>query len=339
MASPRSGFAVVTPASRGIGFALARYLLQHTDLPIIATARRNSDNLRHRLLCGMENSAAEQRLSVFDVDVTEEPTVRSLADDIRQTHPKAPLRLALTVPGILHVEKSPSQIDAHAALESLKVNTIGPMLLMKHLTPFLPTRSSPLFDPFDGEVKLPQHAIYAMMAARVGSISDNRMGGWYSYRASKAAVFQLAKTLDLYLEGKCADRAISLAMHPGTVKTDFTKSYQDGREMLSAEESAERLCGVLDMIKSYYASVCQLCVVLGEGLPRWTAIFSSGAHFVFYLQTLLHIPRHIHHDGIFRSMQVQVLPVSPQALHNEVGHHKDAFRILRPRSYVFGVGA
>ncbi|GMF74849.1 unnamed protein product [Aspergillus oryzae] len=192
----------------------------------------------------MENSAAEQRLSVFDVDVTE-PTVRSLADDIRQTHPKAPLRLALTVPGILHVEKSPSQIDAHAALESLKVNTIGPMLLMKHLTPFLPTRSSPLFDPFDGEVKLPQHAIYAMMAARVGSVSDNRMGGWYSYRASKAAVFQLAKTLDLYLEGKCADRAISLAMHPGTVKTDFTKSYQDGREMLSAEESAERLCGVL----------------------------------------------------------------------------------------------
>lgn len=70
MASPRSGFAIVTPASRGIGFALARYLLQHTDLPIIATARRNSDNLRHRLLCGMENSAAEQRLSVFDVDVT-----------------------------------------------------------------------------------------------------------------------------------------------------------------------------------------------------------------------------------------------------------------------------
>lgn len=83
------------------------------------------------------------------------------------------------------------------------------------------------------------------MAARVGSVSDNRMGGWYSYRASKAAVFQLAKTLDLYLEGKCADRAISLAMHPGTVKTDFTKSYQDGREMLSAEESAERLYGVL----------------------------------------------------------------------------------------------
>ncbi|KAB8207651.1 hypothetical protein BDV34DRAFT_211391 [Aspergillus parasiticus] len=174
-----------------------------------------------------------------------ESTVRSLADNIKQTHPQAPLRLALTVPGILHVEKSPSQIDAHAALESLKVNTIGPMLLMKHLAPFLPTRSSPLFAPCDGEVRLPQHAIYAMMAARVGSVSDNRMGGWYSYRASKAAVFQLAKTLDLYLEGKCADRAISLAMHPGTVKTDFTKSYQDGREMLSAEDSAERLLGVL----------------------------------------------------------------------------------------------
>ncbi|KAE8131048.1 hypothetical protein BDV38DRAFT_276288 [Aspergillus pseudotamarii] len=175
----------------------------------------------------------------------EESTVRSLANNIKQTHPKASLRLALTVPGILHVEKSPSQIDAHAALESLKVNTLGPMLLMKYLTPFLPTRSSPDFEPCDGELELPKHAIYAMMAARVGSVSDNRMGGWYSYRASKAAVFQLAKTLDLYLGGNCRDRAISLALHPGTVKTDFTKSYQDGREMLSAEESAERLLGVL----------------------------------------------------------------------------------------------
>ncbi|KAE8358691.1 hypothetical protein BDV27DRAFT_169263 [Aspergillus caelatus] len=174
-----------------------------------------------------------------------ESTVRALANHIQQTHPKASLRLALTVPGILHVEKSPSQIDAHAALESLKVNTLGPMLLMKYLTPFLPTRSSPVFEPCDGELSLPTHGIYAMMAARVGSVSDNRLGGWYSYRASKAAVFQLAKTLDLYLGGKCGDRAISLALHPGTVKTDFTKSYQDGREMLSAEESVERLLGVL----------------------------------------------------------------------------------------------
>ncbi|KAE8410715.1 hypothetical protein BDV36DRAFT_302505 [Aspergillus pseudocaelatus] len=245
MASPRSGFAIVTPASRGIGFAFARHLLQHTNLPIIATARRDHDGLRHRLLCGIQNSAAEGRLHVFDVDVTEESTVRALANHIQQTHPKASLRLALTVPGILHVEKSPSQIDAHAALESLKVNTLGPMLLMKYLTPFLPTRSSPVFEPCDGELSLPTHGIYAMMAARVGSVSDNRLGGWYSYRASKAAVFQLAKTLDLYLGGKCGDRAISLALHPGTVKTDFTKSYQDGREMLSAEESVERLLGVL----------------------------------------------------------------------------------------------
>lgn len=92
---------------------------------------------------------------------------------------------------------------------------------------------------------LPSHAIYAMMAARVGSISDNGTGGWYSYRASKAAVFQLAKTLDLYLRTRSVDRAVAVAMHPGTVRTEFTREYWSGREMLRPEEAAERLLGVL----------------------------------------------------------------------------------------------
>ncbi|KAL4930690.1 uncharacterized protein BDV17DRAFT_258365 [Aspergillus undulatus] len=82
------------------------------------------------------------------------------------------------------------------------------MLLMKHLSQFLPSKSTP---PFQDRVSqsqtsgnnppfhLPPHSIYAMMAARVGSIPDNASGGWYSYRTSKASVFQLAKTFDLYL--------------------------------------------------------------------------------------------------------------------------------------------
>ncbi|KAE8152265.1 hypothetical protein BDV25DRAFT_170665 [Aspergillus avenaceus] len=236
------GFAIVTPASRGIGFALARRLLEHTPLPVIATSRRNPTELHRQLLSGLDKPTTETRLKVFQADVTDESTLQALAESIKQTHPKTPLQLALTLPGILHVEKSPTQISAELALESLKVNTLGPMLLMKYLVPFLPNRSTP---PLDSETRLPSHAIYAMMAARVGSVSDNRMGGWYSYRASKAGVFQLAKTLDLYLQGRCGDRAVSLAMHPGTVRTDFTKGYQDGRDMLSAEESAERLFGVL----------------------------------------------------------------------------------------------
>lgn len=174
-----------------------------------------------------------------------------MADTIRQEYPETPLRLALTIPGNLHVEKAPSHIDAAGALDSFQVNALGPMLLMKHLYRFLPKRTAPAFENTDSSsetedsLKLPSHAIYAMMAARVGSISDNSSGGWYSYRASKASVYQIAKTFDLYLRGRCAERALAVAMHPGTVKTDFTREFQDGREMLEPEDSARRLLDVL----------------------------------------------------------------------------------------------
>lgn len=179
---------------------------------------------------------------------TDESTIESMASTIRDKIPDTPLRLAITVPGILNVEKSPTQIDAAAALESFRVNSLGPMLLMKHLSPLLPAKSATPFaetDAQEGRFSLPTHAIYAMMAARVGSISDNGFGGWYSYRASKAAVFQLAKTFDLFLRTRSKERALALAMHPGTVQTDFTKDYQDGREMLTPDESAEKLLKVI----------------------------------------------------------------------------------------------
>ncbi|KAJ5383158.1 hypothetical protein N7517_001069 [Penicillium concentricum] len=176
-----------------------------------------------------------------------------MADTIRQEYPNTPLRLGLTIPGVLHAEKSPSKIDSADALDSFKVNSLGPLLLMKHLSPFVPLKMSPEFPTIEtssaidspGPLFLPSHAIYAMMAARVGSISDNASGGWYSYRASKAAVFQLAKTFDLHLRAKSGQRAISVALHPGTVHTDFTKDYWGSREMLEPTQAAEKLLEVL----------------------------------------------------------------------------------------------
>ncbi|PYH43419.1 short-chain dehydrogenase/reductase [Aspergillus saccharolyticus JOP 1030-1] len=249
MLSIKNGFALVAPASKGLGFAFAQQLLFHTTLPVIATARKNCDEVRDKLLGAVksDSNSPRERLKVLQVDVTDESTIHAMTSYIRQNYPDTALRIAITVPGILHVEKAPSQIDATNALDSFKVNALGPMLLMKHLTPFLPTKSS---DPFpvgaelcegDGSWELPSHAVYAMMAARVGSISDNGSGGWYSYRASKASVFQLAKTFDLYLRTRSKDRALAVAMHPGTVQTDFTREYWDGRKMLQPSESADRL--------------------------------------------------------------------------------------------------
>ena len=176
-----------------------------------------------------------------------------MASTLHDIYPNTFLRLALTVPGVLHVEKAPSQVDATNALHSFQVNILGPLLLLKHLAPFLPTKSSPPFQPTGtkagngGEAKLtlPSHAIYAMMAARVGSISDNSTGGWFSYRASKAGVLQLAKTLDLHLRVRSRERAMAVALHPGTVRTEFTREFWGGREMLEVDEAAERLLGVL----------------------------------------------------------------------------------------------
>ncbi|KAK1139244.1 hypothetical protein N8T08_001174 [Aspergillus melleus] len=232
MSGAKAGFAIVTPASKGLGFAFARQLLAHTDLPVVATARKDCDEAKGKLLDRLDRPGSDdlgKRLHVLQVDVT-----------------------TITVPGILNVEKSPSQIDAAAALESFRVNALGPMLLMKHLSGLLPTKSAAPFlesTTHEREFKLPTHAIYAMMAARVGSISDNGFGGWYSYRASKAAVFQLAKTFDLFLRTRSKERALAVAMHPGTVQTDFTKDYQDGREMITPDDSAARLLDVICGIK------------------------------------------------------------------------------------------
>lgn len=88
------------------------------------------------------------------------------------------------------------------------------------------------------------------MSARVGSISDNRLGGWYSYRASKAGVNQITKTFDNHLRIKSDDKAIAIALHPGTVKTglshEFWGNVQEDK-LFSAEFSAEKL---LDVIRS-----------------------------------------------------------------------------------------
>ncbi|KAL4808479.1 hypothetical protein BDV18DRAFT_100427 [Aspergillus unguis] len=255
----KSGFAVVTPASRGLGYAFAQQLLAHTNLPVIATARTDCDGVRNRLLDGLGHglSTAEKRLNVLKVDVTDESTVSEMASSIRELYPDTFLRLAITLPGILHVEKSPAQVDAQSALDSFRVNALGQMLLMKHLSPFLPSRSAQPFE--EGRQasgnealwRIPSsHAIYAMMAARVGSISDNSSGGWYSYRASKASVFQLAKTFDLHLQAHSKERAMAIALHPGTVQTEFTRNYWNGRGMLQPDESVTSLLKVLCSMES-----------------------------------------------------------------------------------------
>ncbi|KAI4092439.1 MAG: hypothetical protein LQ348_004258 [Seirophora lacunosa] len=239
---------LTSPASRGIGLQLARRLLITTDLPVVATARKNVDETKAKILAGLHNIDSE-RLSVFPIDVTDESTISAAASQIKEVFPLDThyLHLAYLVPGILpNPEKSPAQISASASLDTFRVNTLGPLLLIKHLHEFLPRKSTPL--PSSISPSLPPQAVTAVMSARVGSISDNALGGWYSYRASKAAVNQIVKTFDIHLKQRSGEKAIAVGLHPGTVKTGLSKEFWKNvkeSKLFSGEFAAERLGEVI----------------------------------------------------------------------------------------------
>ena len=254
---------LVSPASRGIGLQLARRLLRTTDLPVIATARTGLEKTREQILDGID--VDKQRLEVLKLDVTgtvspmfqsmsnfpliissppDESTISEAASHCKSRFSSSYLRLAFCIPGILHAEKSPSQIDSTKALSTFKINTLGPLLLSKHFSPLLARKKTPL----ESIPDLPASAVLALMSARVGSISDNHLGGWYSYRASKAAVNSIAKSVDIYLEQRCGGNAMCLALHPGTVKTGLSEEFWKSTptdKLFTPEFAAEKLIQVV----------------------------------------------------------------------------------------------
>jgi len=242
-------WALVTPASRGIGLELARRLLQATNVPVVATARKDLDQTKENVLSGLKG-VKEDRLSVLKVDVLDEQSISDAAEQASSLFPKkeAYLHLSLCIPGLLFPEKAPAQIDYDNALLTFKTNTLGPMMLIKHFSPLLPRKSYTLSD----TPGMPPQAVWASMSARVGSITDNNLGGWYSYRASKTAVNQMTKTFDNYLKMSSGEKAMSIALHPGTVKTGLSKEFWDNvkdEKLFSPDFAAEKLMEVINSRK------------------------------------------------------------------------------------------
>jgi NAD(P)-dependent dehydrogenase (short-subunit alcohol dehydrogenase family) len=158
------------------------------------------------------------------------------------------LQLAFITPGLLFPEKSPMQIDADAALLTFRTNTIGPMLMLKHFAPFLPKKNSKISAEHGDMKGLPKISMTAVMSARVGSISDNGLGGWYSYRCSKSGVNQLVKTFDNHLRTASGERAAAVALHPGTVKTGLSEEFWGSvkkEKLFQPDWVAERLMAVV----------------------------------------------------------------------------------------------
>lgn len=142
--------------------------------------------------------------------------------------------------GMLHdevqrPERSWRDLDRAALERSFLVNTIAPALVAKHILPRL------LRD---------RRAVFAVMGARVGSIGDNRTGGWHGYRASKAALAMLVRTLSIELK-RTHPQTICIALHPGTVDTAMSKPFQGNvapEKLFTPDFAAERLIAVADSL-------------------------------------------------------------------------------------------
>jgi NAD(P)-dependent dehydrogenase (short-subunit alcohol dehydrogenase family) len=129
-------------------------------------------------------------------------------------------------------EKQLSAIDAEVMARVFAVNTIGVALLLSHLPRLLPRQG---------------RSVTGVLTARVGSIADNRMGGWYSYRASKAALNQIVHGAAVEI-GRTHREAVVAALHPGTVATPFTEGYNPGHGKTAPEEAARALCDVMERL-------------------------------------------------------------------------------------------
>ncbi len=129
-------------------------------------------------------------------------------------------------------EKSLRALGADNLMAQFALNAIGPALVLKHALRLMPRD---------------QDCRFAVLSARVGSIGDNRLGGWHSYRAAKAALNQLIHTAAIEI-ARTHPQAVVALLHPGTVATPFTAKYQASHPTVSPETAAENLCNVLETL-------------------------------------------------------------------------------------------
>jgi NAD(P)-dependent dehydrogenase (short-subunit alcohol dehydrogenase family) len=215
---PKSFNVAIIGASGGIGNAFAQQLDGHDHVGQVYRFSRSVPG--H-----------------IKMDISDEQTIQSAASYVDK-----PLHLVIVASGLLHgkdlmPEKSLRDLNAENMRKVMEVNMIGPSLVAKHFLPL-----------FSREGK----SIFTALSARAGSISDNQLGGWYSYRAAKAALNMMLKNTAIEAARKYKDMAV-IGLHPGTVNTDLFAPYKANvkEDMLfSPEQAAQHLLTVLNYVNS-----------------------------------------------------------------------------------------
>ncbi|MGV0024834.1 SDR family NAD(P)-dependent oxidoreductase [Phormidesmis priestleyi] len=224
--------ALITGAGQGIGLEFVRQLLQRDRSDLLYATYRNPES---ELL-----TFRDDRLRCLPMDITDESQIASVIQKI-QTDPST-LELVVNCVGVLHEgsmqpEKSLRHIHSEQLLNYFQVNSIGAVLLAKHIQPLL---------------KHQNRSIFATISAKVGSIGDNQLGGWYGYRASKAALNMFMKTTAIEYKRTCP-KAIVVTLHPGTTDTNLSRPFQRNvppEKLFSVDRTVEQLLTVLDGLQA-----------------------------------------------------------------------------------------
>ncbi len=219
---------LIVGAAGGIGAALLEDIRRRYPAATVTAWSRNRP------------SALPETVAWAAVDILDEASVAAAVVDV------AHLDLVIVATGLLHQaatsngkaiapEKTWRTLDAVTMTEMFAINAIAPAIIAKHTLPKFPRD---------------RRAVFAALSARVGSITDNRLGGWYSYRASKTALNQIIRTLSIELAVR-HPLAVCVGLHPGTVNSALSKPFQTNvaaEKLFTAERSAAHLLDVLETL-------------------------------------------------------------------------------------------
>jgi NAD(P)-dependent dehydrogenase (short-subunit alcohol dehydrogenase family) len=222
---------LIVGASQGIGLEFVRQFLESDRVNRVYATYRNPQS---ELL-----AVADSRLRCLPMDITEESQIATVVKEI-QTETVA-LHYVINCVGVLHEgamqpEKSLRQLNAEQLLHYFQVNSIGAVLLAKHIQPLL---------------KHSDRAILATISAKIGSIGDNSLGGWYGYRASKAALNMFMRTTAIEYKRTCP-RAIVVTLHPGTTNTQLSRPFQRNvppEKLFPVDRTVRQLLMVLEQLQ------------------------------------------------------------------------------------------
>ena len=232
------GNVFVQGASRGIGLGFVRRCLAESRVgQVFASCRTPETALELAELA----TAAGPRLTLLPLDVTDERTIVDAAAAVRRQVSR--LHLIVNAAGVLHdsvhglrPEKRLADVRAEALARSFAVNAVGPLLVAQQ---------------FESLLAHPERAVFASLSARVGSIEDNRLGGWYAYRAAKAAQNMYTRTLAVEW-ARSRRNVVCVALHPGTTDTALSRPFQANvaaGKLFDVDQAVTRLLEVIDHLQ------------------------------------------------------------------------------------------